>query len=83
MPTRLYAQQTAQHALETAPSGTTSSWRNPDTGHSGTFTPEKTYKAADGDDCRDFTSTVTIQGRAETMRGQACRQPDGTWRIVG
>src|SRR5262245_62004257 len=36
---REYAMRTSYYALERAPSGTTSSWRNPDTGHSGAFTP--------------------------------------------
>ena len=33
-----------------------------------------------GTDCRDYTHTIYINGRPETARGTACRQPDGTWR---
>lgn len=36
---QLYAARHAQDTLEYAPSGTTSSWVNPDSGNSGTFTP--------------------------------------------
>ena len=25
---------------------------------------------------------ITINGRTETAYGTACREPDGTWRIV-
>jgi surface antigen len=32
--------------------------------------------------CRDYTHTIYIDGRPEVARGTACRQPDGTWRVV-
>jgi hypothetical protein len=32
--------------------------------------------------CREFTRTVTIDGRNQQLVGQACQQPDGSWRIV-
>jgi len=79
---RLHAERTAQSSLERAPSGRTSGWTNPDSGHSGTFTPTNTYRSGDGMNCRDFTQTVTIDGRSEQVVGTACRQPDGAWQIV-
>lgn len=79
---RLYAERTAQQSLETSRSGASSTWVNPDTQHSGSFTPVNTYRSGDGLDCRDYQQTVTIDGRAETVHGTACRQPDGTWRVV-
>ncbi len=36
---QLFMQQTMQRGLETTPSGSTSTWANPDNGNSGTFTP--------------------------------------------
>lgn len=33
--------------------------------------------------CADFTQVTTIQGRTQTTRGRACRQPDGSWAVVG
>ena len=33
--------------------------------------------------CRQYTHTVYIDGRPQTMRGTACRNPDGTWQAVG
>mgnify|MGYP003571028768 CR=1 FL=1 len=79
---RLYAERTAQQSLESSRSGTTSTWVNPDTQHSGTFTPTNTYRSADGLDCRDYQQRVIIDGRDELATGTACRQADGTWRIV-
>jgi surface antigen len=78
-----YHADTAQHALETQRTGTSSSWVNPDTGHTGTFTPTRTFQTNDGTNCREFTQTVSVNGRDETAYGTACRQSDGSWRIVG
>ncbi len=79
---RMYAERSAQSSLEYDKTGQTSTWQNPDSGNSGTFTPRDTYKTASGDDCREFETTVKIDGRDETATGRACRQPDGTWKIV-
>jgi hypothetical protein len=32
-------------------------------------------------DCREFTETVMIGGQPRQATGQACPQPDGTWKI--
>ncbi len=79
---RLAMQQTSQTALETTPTHQVSSWRNPDSGHSGTVVPTRTYNTPSGQNCREYTQTVTIDGRTETVRGTACRQYDGTWKIA-
>lgn len=34
------------------------------------------------DYCREYHSTQTINGQPQNMVGTACRQPDGSWRIV-
>lgn len=77
-----YMQRTTQNTLETNRTGQSSSWSNPDSGHSGTVTPTRTYQAADNTACREFENTVRIGGKEETVVGEACRQPDGTWRVV-
>jgi surface antigen len=79
---RLHAERAAQHSLETTRSGTASRWVNPDNGHAGSFTPLNSYRSADGLDCRDYDQVITVEGRSQTARGTACRQPDGSWRIV-
>jgi len=79
---KLAMQQTTQQALETTESGTTSSWRNPDSGHSGTVTPKPAYSKSGNEVCRDFEQTVTIDGSTETAYGTACRQADGSWKVI-
>ncbi|MBJ26805.1 MAG: hypothetical protein CMM30_00450 [Rhodospirillaceae bacterium] len=78
---QLYAERTAQTSLESAPTGETSSWANPDNGHEGTFTPTDTYYIDDYTPCREYQQTVTIGGRTETAYGTACRDANGDWRI--
>ena len=75
-------QQSVQQSLETAPMGTTSTWQNPDSGNSGTITPSNTFQRADGTYCREFSQTISVGGRNEDAYGTACRQPDGSWKIV-
>ncbi len=36
-----------------------------------------------GEQCREYQRTVTIDGKTETAYGTACRQPDGTWKTQG
>lgn len=71
----------AQQALETNKTNQVSSWHNPDTGRDVSVTPTRTYKSS-GQDCREYTTTVTIDGKKQTAYGTACRQPDGTWQVV-
>ncbi|NQV83606.1 MAG: glycine zipper 2TM domain-containing protein [Rhodospirillales bacterium] len=79
---RAYAERSAQNGLEYAQAGQAQAWKNPDSGNSGTFTPTRTYKAADGQNCRDFETTIYVEGKKETGTGRACRQADGIWQIV-
>jgi surface antigen len=78
---RAYAGEAAQNALETNRVGQPTTWRNPDSGHSGTVVPTATYESA-GTYCREYSSNVQIDGKTESAHGRACREPDGTWRIV-
>ncbi len=73
---------TTQSALETQKTGQSTGWSNPDTGNSGEITPTRTYTAADGTPCRDFTQTIYVNGEYEEINGTACRQPDGSWKPV-
>ena len=76
------AAKTTHQALETAPSGKAVPWQNPDNGHAGTVTPLRTYQTGTGQYCREYTQTVTIDNRPQQSYGTACRQPDGSWKIV-
>lgn len=79
---QMYANQKAQKTFESSPSGQTQQWRNPDSGHSGTITPTKTFQAQSGQYCREFQQTISIGGQVQKGYGTACRQPDGSWQIV-
>lgn len=77
---RLRHEAAVRETLETYPSGQVNSWNNPDTGYAGQVTAGPTYP--DRPTCRPYTQTITVDGRSETAEGVACRNPDGTWRIV-
>jgi len=79
---RIAMQQTTQQTLESSPSGKTVTWKNPDSGHSGTVTPQPSYKNSTGEYCREYQQSVTVNGKTERAYGTACRQPDGSWKIV-
>lgn len=72
------AYEAQMNALESNQSGAPVSWRNPDSGRYGTIVPGPAYVDA-GHNCRSFTHTIYIDGRPQTARGTACRNPDGTW----
>ena len=76
------AAEAAHRAMESTPTGKSVAWQNPDSGHSGTVTPTRTYQTANGTYCRDYQTTVVIDDKNERATGTACRQPDGSWRIV-
>ena len=78
-----YAERNAQQTLEYQPSGATTSWVNPDSGNSGSITPTATYQSETGRYCREYQQTVTVGGELQSAYGTACRQPDGSWEIVG
>ena len=77
-----YAERNAQETLEYQPSGATSSWVNPDSGNSGSITPTATYQSTGGEYCREYQQTVTVGGEQQSAYGTACRQPDGSWKLV-
>ena len=79
---RMQAERTAQETLEYTPTGESQEWVNPDSGHSGTVTPTSTYQTAEQQYCREYQTTVTIGGKTEEAYGTACRQPDGSWKVV-
>lgn len=78
---RAYMAQAQNHAY-TAPIGETISWNNPESGHSGTYTPVRDGKTQSGRYCREYQQTVYVGGKQESAYGTACQQPDGSWEIV-
>jgi len=45
------------------------------------LTPIRAYDTAGGP-CREFTTEALIGGRRETVYGTACRQADGSWKVM-
>lgn len=78
---QLYAQQ-AETRAHSAPVGQAITWNNPDSGHSGTYTPIRDGTDQGGNYCREYQTSVNISGKVEKAFGTACRQPDGTWKVV-
>lgn len=72
----------SRQALEFSPTGKSVGWNNPDSGHSGSVTPTRTYKNSDNQYCREYTQEVIIGGERQKAYGKACRQADGNWKIV-
>jgi len=68
-------------ALESTAAGASREWRNPATGHRGSVTPGPAY-SVNQYTCRDYVDQITVDGKAETVRATACRQPDGSWRPI-
>jgi surface antigen len=81
---RAYAQNTASRSMASAPTGTSSSWRNPDSGNSGTVTPTTdTYTGPNGRPCRDFNHSITLaNGQQDSVKGTMCMNPNGSWETI-
>ncbi len=77
----MYANRANQQAY-TAPVGETISWNNPDTGNSGTITPVRDGTSTNGRYCREYSQTITVDGKSQKAYGTACKNPDGTWQVV-
>ena len=77
----VYLGQTTQQGLEYAPSGAQLGWQNPNSGNYGTITPQASYQSPNGV-CREFNQTVIVGGQQQNAYGTACRQPDGSWKMV-
>lgn len=78
---RIKANQAVVQA-QSAPIGESITWNNPESGHEGSITPTRDGYSDSGNYCREFYQTVTIGGETQDAYGIACRQPDGSWRIV-
>ena len=72
----------ANRVLETAPTGQTITWNNPETGRQYEMTPTRTYRTSNNLPCRDYTSWVFVDGFEEQVKGRACRMPDGRWKMM-
>lgn len=76
-----HASQAASRAYA-APVGERVVWNNPQSGNSGSVTTTRDGYTTSGMYCREFQQTVIVSGRSEQAYGTACKQADGTWKIV-
>jgi surface antigen len=72
----------AETSAQTAPVGQRITWSNPESGNSGSVTPTREGRDQTGNQCREYQSTVTVGGKEERAYGTACRQADGSWKVV-
>lgn len=70
-----------QRALETAPVGHAVNWSNPDNGNQYSVKPTRTYYIHE-QPCREYTTNANIGGKSQQIYGKACRQADGSWKVV-
>ena len=78
-------QQQAEAAYQqasSAPIGQRITWSNPATGSYGTVTPRREGRTDDGRICRDYHTTLFVQGRYEESGAVACANPDRSWERV-
>ncbi|MBI1778681.1 MAG: glycine zipper 2TM domain-containing protein [Proteobacteria bacterium] len=72
----------ARLRAQSSPIGEKIVWSNPTNGHSGSYVATREGTSTAGAYCREFQQTITVGGKTEQGFGTACRQPDGTWKIV-
>ena len=69
-------------SLESNRDGQASRWQDPNAGVSASTLPLRTYQTASGQYCREFQQEITVDAEVQRAYGTACRQPDGSWKIV-
>jgi len=79
---RRMALQAEYEALEYARPGQPTEWQNGASGNFGSIVVGASSEV-NRLNCREYTHTVYIGGRARPVSGTACRLPDGVWRVVG
>ena len=79
---KAYMQNTTQTALEKNVDGGVSNWNNPNSQASGSITPTRTFQETSGRYCREYTQKINVGGKEETVIGTACRDAQGTWKVI-
>jgi surface antigen len=81
---RQYEAETANTAMSYGSTGRPRAWHNPKSGNRGTITPTTARYNSDGRVCRKFSETITLaNGKSETVNGERCQKPDGSWEYKG
>lgn len=71
-----------QNAVANVPVGQEAQWTNAKQNTTYTVRPVRNYTSTDHQYCREYQTTVTVNGSVQKAYGKACRQPDGSWKIV-
>lgn len=79
---RKLALKAEYEALEYGRSGQPTAWQGRSGQNRGQINVGSSYQV-NRLDCREYTHNVWIGGRLRVVKGTACREPDGVWRIVG
>lgn len=79
---KVIMEKTLNQLCEAVPSGQIIEWKNSSNNHRGTFTADKIYKNALGQDCRRYNCSIEIDGKVEQDYGIACRNLNNTWLKV-
>ena len=74
--------ETAASRAAAAPVGQQITWNNPSSGNQGTIVPVREGRDNTGSACREYQQTVTVGGKTERAYGTACKQADGSWKII-
>ena len=73
------AQLAARQSIQSTPTGSTSSWVNPDSGNPGTYTPtSEAFANNEGLNCRQVRQTIVNEGQEQTEDITICENADGT-----
>ncbi len=72
----------AETQAQTAPIGQTIQWQNPDSGNYGTVTPTRQGTDTAGRYCREYQTTITVEGQTQDAYGTACQTENGQWEVV-
>jgi surface antigen len=65
-------------ALEATKAGQAVAWANASTGHGGSVTAAQPYRVG-SQNCRQYTHSFSMGSPAQSVRGTACRNSDGSW----
>lgn len=68
--------------FEHAPDRETITWHNTRQGAEYQVTPIRTVTTRSGEYCREYQAKASVGGRITDTYGTACRQPDGSWKLI-
>ncbi|MCH7347355.1 RT0821/Lpp0805 family surface protein [Aeromonas sp. MR7] len=73
------ANQALADTLQTRPKGQSLTWFNAANRHSGSVTPLRTFRHANGHWCRDYREQLYIGQASQQWQDTACRSKEGHW----